>query len=158
MAQRDSTLLGQFFESLVTLNVRVYAQNAEARVGHLRTHAGEHEVDLIVARGDQRVVAIEVKLAQTVTDRDVRHLRWLADNLGDDLDSGPDRLRWLPTPLCSWGQPRATPQGADGHSVNAIGQSEGPRTGMEDNATNKTLLQVYSEPDEMAGVVGRRGT
>lgn len=29
---RDGTLLGQFFESLVTLSVRVYAQAAEARV------------------------------------------------------------------------------------------------------------------------------
>lgn len=82
---RDATPLGQLFESLVTLGVRVYAQAAEARVRHLRTHAGEHEVDLIVERADHRVLAIEVKLAHTVTDRDVRHLRWLADRLGDDL-------------------------------------------------------------------------
>jgi predicted AAA+ superfamily ATPase len=84
-AARNATLLGQLFESLVTLDVRVYAQAAEARVRHLRTHAGEHEVDLIVERADHRVLAIEVKLAHTVTDRDVRHLRWLADRLGDDL-------------------------------------------------------------------------
>ncbi len=48
----DGTLLGGLFESLVTLDVRVYAQAAEARVGHLRTAAGEHEIDLIVERGD----------------------------------------------------------------------------------------------------------
>ncbi len=82
---RGATLLGQLFESLVTLDVRVYAQHAEARVGHLRTHAGEHEVDLIVERGDHGVIAIEVKLAYAVGDRDVRHLRWLHDQLGDDL-------------------------------------------------------------------------
>lgn len=82
---RDTTLLGQLFESLVTLDVRVYAQGAEARVRHLRTYAGEHEVDLIVERGDRRVLAIEVKLAHTVADRDLRHLHWLADQLGDDL-------------------------------------------------------------------------
>jgi len=82
---RDTTLLGQLFESLVTLDVRVYAQRAEARVRHLRTHTGEHEIDLIVERDDHRVVAIEVKLAHTVTDRDVRHLRWLADQVGEDL-------------------------------------------------------------------------
>lgn len=85
LAPRDSTLLGQLFESLVTLDVRVYAQAAEARVGHLRTHGGEHEVDLIVERGDHRVVAIEVKLAHTVGDDDVRHLRWLRDQVGDTL-------------------------------------------------------------------------
>jgi len=82
---RDGTLLGALFESLITLEVRVAAQAAEARVGHLRTKGGEHEVDLIVERADQRVVAIEVKLARTVGDGDVRHLRWLAGQLGDQL-------------------------------------------------------------------------
>jgi predicted AAA+ superfamily ATPase len=85
LTPRDGTLLGQLFESLVTLDVRVYAQAAEARVGHLRTHGGEHEIDLIVERGDHRVLAIEVKLAHTIRDHDVRHLRWLRDRLGDDV-------------------------------------------------------------------------
>jgi len=85
LTPRDGTLLGQLFESLVTLDVRVYAQAAEARVGHLRTHGGEHEIDLIVERGDHRVVAIEVKLAHTIRDDDVRHLRWLRDQLGDTV-------------------------------------------------------------------------
>ena len=82
---RDGTLLGALFESLVTLGVRVFAQAAEARVGHLRTHRGDREVDLIVERGDGRVVAIEVKLAAAITDRDVRHLHWLRAQLGDEL-------------------------------------------------------------------------
>jgi predicted AAA+ superfamily ATPase len=85
LTPRDGTLLGQLFESLVTLGVRVMAQAAEARVGHLRTHGGEHEIDLIVERGDHRVLAIEVKLAYTVRDGDLRHLRWLQDQLGDAL-------------------------------------------------------------------------
>lgn len=78
-------LLGALFQSLVTLGVRVAAQAAGATVGHLRTHRGEREIDLIVERRDGRVLAIEVKLAATVTDGDVRHLRWLADAVGDDL-------------------------------------------------------------------------
>jgi uncharacterized protein len=82
---RDGTLLGALFESLCTLSLRVYAQASEARVAHLRTSAGEHEVDLIVERGDGRVLAVEVKLARDVGDRDVRHLRWLAERLGDSL-------------------------------------------------------------------------
>ena len=82
---RDGTLLGAMFESLVALSVRVYAQVNRARVAHLRTHSGEHEVDLIVERRDGRVVALEVKLSATVRDRDVRHLRWLGDRLGSDL-------------------------------------------------------------------------
>lgn len=82
---RDGPLVGALFESLVTLSVKVYAQAAEARVSHLRTKAGEHEVDLIVGRDDQRVVALEVKLTGTVSDRDVRHLLWLREQLDDDL-------------------------------------------------------------------------
>jgi len=80
---RDGPLLGTLFESLVTQSVRVYAQRAEARVGHLRTRSGEHEIDLIVERG-QSIVAIEVKLG-VPTDRDVRHLLWLREKLGDEL-------------------------------------------------------------------------
>jgi uncharacterized protein len=82
---RDGTLLGHLFESLVTQSVRVYAQAAEAEVRHLRTKNGRQEIDLLVVRPDQRVVAIEVKLARTVGDTDVKHLLWLAEQIGDDL-------------------------------------------------------------------------
>ena len=84
-AVRDSLLIGQLFESLVTLDVRVYAQAAEAEVAHLRTRGGEQEIDLIVQRHDHRVVAIEVKLTAVPDDDDVRHLRWLAHRIGNDL-------------------------------------------------------------------------
>ena len=96
---RDGPLMGKLFESLVALGVRVQAQAAEARVCHLRTRAGNHEVDLIVERADQRVVAIEVKLGALVDDRDVRHLRWLGEQLGPDLldavviTTGPEAYR-----------------------------------------------------------------
>lgn len=82
---RSGSLLGALFESLVTLSVRVYAQAAEASVHHLRTRAGEHEVDLVLQRADGRVVACEVKLGPDVDDHDLVHLRWLADRLGPDL-------------------------------------------------------------------------
>src|SRR5690606_12899113 len=71
---REGTLLGHLFESLVTLSVRVYAQSAEAGVYHMRTARGRQEIDLIVERDDQRVLAIEVKLSRSVKDSDVRHL------------------------------------------------------------------------------------
>jgi hypothetical protein len=82
---RDGFLLGALFESLLTLSVRVYAQACEARVLHLRTGGGEHEVDLVVERADGRVVAIEVKLRRTVRDADCAHLLWLKDKIGDEL-------------------------------------------------------------------------
>jgi predicted AAA+ superfamily ATPase len=96
---RDGTLLGALFESLMTLSVRVYAQAAEAGVGHLRTFAGEHEIDLIVQRQDGRVLAIEVKLTRTVDERHTRQLLWLAREIGDELldalviTTGPEAYR-----------------------------------------------------------------
>ena len=78
----DGTLLGALFESLMTLSVRVYAQACEARVHHLRTQGGEHEVDLIVERADGAIVALDIKLKAVVGDGDVRHLQWLADQIG----------------------------------------------------------------------------
>ncbi len=80
-----STLFGALFESLAALTVRVLAQAAEARVGHLRTRNGDHEIDLVVERSDAKVLVLEVKLAGTVADRDVTHLRWLQERLGADL-------------------------------------------------------------------------
>lgn len=96
---RDGTLFGALFESLVTLSVRVYAQANEARVFHLRTRAGEQEVDLIVERDDGRIVALEVKLSALIDDRDVRHLHWLAERVGPNLldaaviTTGPEAYR-----------------------------------------------------------------
>jgi len=82
---RDGTLLGALFESLATLSVRVYAAHNEARVKHLRTARGRHEVDLIVERADGGVVAIEVKLARSISDDDTKHLAWLKQKLGDSV-------------------------------------------------------------------------
>ena len=82
---RDGTLLGALFESLVTLGVRVFAQNAGAQVRHLRTSSGDREVDLLVVRPDQRVLAIEVKLSQNIDQDDVKNLNWLQREMGEDL-------------------------------------------------------------------------
>lgn len=80
-----ATWLGALIESLAVQSLRVYAESWGAHVGHLRTKRGEHEVDIIVETPDTRVTAFEVKVADTVTDRDVRHLLWLRDQLGERL-------------------------------------------------------------------------
>ena len=81
----ESVWLGNLFESLAVQSVRVYAQANDARVRHLRLQEGRHEVDIIVEGDDGTVVAMEVKLAATIDDSDVRHLRWLKEQLGDQL-------------------------------------------------------------------------
>lgn len=82
---RNGVLFGALFESLATLSIRTYAQAHGLEVAHLRTHRGEHEVDLVVHAGDGRALAVEVKLAPAADDADVRHLNWLKGQLGDNL-------------------------------------------------------------------------
>lgn len=82
---QDGTILGALFESLVTLSIQTYAEIADARVFHLRTKNGLHEVDLIVQRRDGKVLAVEVKLSDRAEDADVKHLKWLKEQIGDDL-------------------------------------------------------------------------
>jgi predicted AAA+ superfamily ATPase len=82
---REGTLFGALFEHLVALSVLTYALVSDAQVGHLRTAGGGHEVDLIVERRDGRLVAVEIKLTTAPTDRDVRHLLWLAGQLPDQV-------------------------------------------------------------------------
>ena len=78
--------------------MRVFAEAGDASVFHLRTDAGRHEVDFIVERA-QGIVGFEVKLSATIKDDDVKHLRWLGDQLGDDLldavvlTTGPEAYR-----------------------------------------------------------------
>lgn len=82
---RDGPFLGGLFESLIALNLRVYAQAAEADVRHLRTQRGEHEVDFIIIGPDGGIVAVEVKLSATVSADDAKQLTWLKDRIGDQL-------------------------------------------------------------------------
>ncbi|MFY1696382.1 ATP-binding protein [Solwaraspora sp. WMMA2101] len=84
----EGTILGALFEHLAALSIHTYAEAAEARVGHLRTRNGDHEVDLIVQHADGRVLGVEVKLADRVEDADTKHLRWLRDRIGKELIDG----------------------------------------------------------------------
>lgn len=85
LGQRATPQLGALFEALVALDLQVYAQAAGSRVHHLRTRGGDHEIDFMLTGAAGRVLAVETKLTATVDDRDVRHLHWLAQQIGDDL-------------------------------------------------------------------------
>jgi predicted AAA+ superfamily ATPase len=99
LVPRDGTLLGALFESLATMSVRVCAARSEARVKHLRTQRGRHEIDLIVERPDGDVTAIEVKLTRSTKTDDTKHLKWLDQKLGERLldrvilTTGPEAYR-----------------------------------------------------------------
>ena len=83
LSARGRHLLGPLFESLATLTLRVAAEALRAKVFHLRTQGGEHEVDLIVEGADGELLAVEIKLAQNIVDSDVKHLVWLREQFPD---------------------------------------------------------------------------
>ncbi len=85
LGPQQGTLMGRLFEALVALSLKTYAQASELTVSHLRTIRGEHEIDFIIHGGGRTCVGIEVKLASSVTDSDVKHLLWLKETLGDEL-------------------------------------------------------------------------
>ena len=78
-----AVFLGALFESLAVQTVRVLAQFLRAKVSHLRTQGGDHEIDLIVQRRDHKVLAIEIKLASHVRPSDVAQLNWLQQKSPD---------------------------------------------------------------------------
>jgi uncharacterized protein len=55
---------------------------------HYRDQRGRDEVDIILEAPDGRVVAVEVKAAQSVNDRDLGHLIRLRDHLGSEFIHG----------------------------------------------------------------------
>lgn len=85
VSAKTGTWLGALFESLVVQSVRVYSELLNARVGHLRTKGGDHEIDIIVEAEDLSCTAIEVKLSDSINDSDVKHLHWLKEQMGDRL-------------------------------------------------------------------------
>jgi uncharacterized protein len=80
-----ASMLGALFESLVTLDVQVYASACEAVVRHYRDKKWRHEVDLIVEGRGRRLLALEVKLTASPGDQDVRQLLSLKEKLGEAL-------------------------------------------------------------------------
>ena len=83
--KQDGTFLTALFESLAVQTVRVLAETCGCTVAHFRTHGGDHEVDLIIQRPDQRIVAVEVKLSTTIHNKDVRNLNWLQANTSNTV-------------------------------------------------------------------------
>ncbi len=46
------------------------------------------EVDIVIETPDQRVVALEIKIAASVGSSDFKHLAWFRDQLGDRFIKG----------------------------------------------------------------------
>ncbi|MPV51153.1 DUF4143 domain-containing protein [Pseudactinotalea sp. HY160] len=76
--QRDGETLGFLFESLVTRDLRVYAQACDATVSHYRERDGDLECDLVVEEADGTWAGFEVKLGPAAIDTAASNLLRLA--------------------------------------------------------------------------------
>jgi predicted AAA+ superfamily ATPase len=83
------TEFGQLLETFVYGEVAAQGSwlDEVRAIGHWRTRDGD-EVDLVIERDDGAVIAIEVKAAGQVTDKDLRGLRTLRDLLGAEFSIG----------------------------------------------------------------------
>jgi predicted AAA+ superfamily ATPase len=83
----DPGLAGRFLESYVMQQLRPQVDAIGGTLTHLRTGAGEHEVDAVIEVGLD-VYAVEVKLGVRPGVADARHLAWLRDRMGDRFVAG----------------------------------------------------------------------
>ena len=86
----DGDILGRLIDTFVVAQLRpeTVIAGSQPRLYHLRTEAGRHEIDLIAELGGQRVIGIEIKATAAARRDDTKHLRWLAEQLGDRFISG----------------------------------------------------------------------
>lgn len=92
LARGDATALSEFGHLLETFVVGELLKQASrtrqvSGYGHWRTHEGD-EVDLVIERGDGKVVAFEVKAGAGGVDAGLRSLRRLRDAAGDRFLTG----------------------------------------------------------------------
>jgi predicted AAA+ superfamily ATPase len=102
----DPETLGLLFESLVTRDLRVYAQSLGGAVFHYRENTGL-EADAIVQLRDGRWAAAEVKLGQHLIDQAANRLRRVADHVDAERHGAPAFL----AVITGWGYAYRRPDG-----------------------------------------------
>jgi predicted AAA+ superfamily ATPase len=85
----DLSLAGKLFESFVVGEIRKQSGWTQhpAKLFHYRSQTGE-EIDLLLEDKSGNIVALEIKLSQTITHRNVKSIAGLRDLLGDRFVRG----------------------------------------------------------------------
>ncbi len=88
-ARHDSDARARIIDTYVAAQLRAEAEASSrpVQLHHLRTHRGEHEIDLIAEIGF-KVAAFEVKTGSAPTRKDARHISWLRDQLPPEQFAG----------------------------------------------------------------------
>lgn len=86
----DDKLLGNLFDTFSVAQIRpeVFHNFNSAKMFHLRTNGGRHEVDLIVKLENNKILAFEFKAGSSPTNSDAKHLKWLKEEIGEKLIAG----------------------------------------------------------------------
>ncbi len=85
----DDATLGLICENFVGMELvkQLTWSKQRAEIYHLRSSSGI-EVDIVIETPDQRVIALEIKIAASVGSSDFKHLAWFRDQLGDRFIKG----------------------------------------------------------------------
>ncbi|MEI2778908.1 MAG: DUF4143 domain-containing protein [Tetrasphaera sp.] len=83
----DPTLAGRYLESFVVQQLRPQADLVAGTLRHVRTSAGEREVDIVIDLGTS-IIGLEVKLGARPSAADARQIVWLRDQLGERFRHG----------------------------------------------------------------------
>ncbi|MYB25846.1 MAG: ATP-binding protein [Acidimicrobiia bacterium] len=86
----NGELYGRVIETFALSQIlaELEALDMKDALSHLRTHKGTHEIDAVIETDDGGVVAVEVKSANRHRPADIKHLEWLAQQLGDRFKLG----------------------------------------------------------------------
>ena len=86
----DDKLCGNLFDTFSVAQIRpeVFHNLNSAKMFHLRTNGGRHEVDLMVKLENNKILAFEFKAGSSPTDSDAKHLNWLREEIGERLIAG----------------------------------------------------------------------
>ncbi len=89
-ADRDTTELGILFENFVVMELLKQSHWCELRVElyYFRTTHGNNEVDVVLESGDGRIVGIEIKARDSVSERDFKGMKVLAEMAGKKFHRG----------------------------------------------------------------------
>jgi predicted AAA+ superfamily ATPase len=83
----DRSLAGRYLESFVAQQLRPQVGLVGGELWHLRTGAGQQEIDFVVETGDG-LYALEVKASPSSGPAEAKHVRWFREKVGDRLIAG----------------------------------------------------------------------
>lgn len=85
----DKGFLGHVLENFIVMELKKQTTWSQqpCQIYHYRTHT-QQEVDIVLETPDSRVVAIEVKLANSVTPKDFSGIQSLEDDIGEHFHRG----------------------------------------------------------------------